>query len=380
MSEEIKEWQKGYTKEQLKSWEKKFSSFNDQCISPFMPVRTRSLAQDLSDGYIKELNGVCFREKACEKSKSIKIYTKHSNLLSVADIGDLYLDRVSFNGEMASDTFKKYLNGKKENIWVSVLENDKEIKNALSSCGFDRVGATFNSFGDSTVVFYKSNAEDLFFAKEHHKIVNIERAVASHFTEKKYDVSGVADRIRTLGFSNHYSNYNTGGWSALSLRGYLSDPSFIIKPSEMKEKWHLEHQDKEFFLQDTELRALLDVEDMLSDLCDDPTRFHRIRVMKLGANSIIERHTDQVDPDIGVKVGTLPRFHIPIITNEDCKFQVWGLNGMREFHMQQGSLWYLDTRKPHRVVNGDSDRYHLVIDIMADEKMVNWIRKSRLVL
>ena len=376
----MKEWQKGYTKDQLKDWESKFSSFNDQCISPFMPVRTRSLAQDLSDGYVKELSGVCFREKTVSKSKSIKIYTKHSDLLSVAEQGDLFLDRVALNGDKAEKSLSTYLKGVVSSVWVCVLETDTKIQSILKKIGFDRVGATFNSFGDSTVIFYLDKSDDVFFSKSHHKVADIERAVSSHFTEKSYDVSGVADRIRSLGFSNHYSNYNTGGWSALSLRGYLSDPNFIIKPSEMKEKWHLQHQDKEFFLQDTELRALLDVEEILSDLCSDPTRFHRIRVMKLGANSTIERHTDQVDPDIGVKVGTLPRFHIPIITNEDCKFQVWGLNGMREFHMEQGSLWYLDTRKPHRVVNGDSDRYHLVIDIMADEKMVDWIRKSKLVI
>lgn len=376
----MKEWQRGYTKDQLKDWESKFSSFNDQCISPFMPVRTRSLAQDLSDGYVKELSGVCFREKTISKSKSIKIYTKQSDLLSVAEQGDLFIDRVALNGDKAEKSLSTYLKSVVSSVWVCVLETDTKIQSILKKIEFNRVGATFNSFGDSTVIFYLDKSDDVFFSKSHHKVADIERAVASHFTEKNYDVSGVADRIRSLGFSNHYSNYNTGGWSALSLRGYLSDPNFIIKPSEMKEKWHLQHQDKEFFLQDTELRALLDVEDMLSDLCSDPTRFHRIRVMKLGANSTIERHTDQVDPDIGVKVGTLPRFHIPIITNEDCKFQVWGLNGMREFHMEQGSLWYLDTRKPHRVVNGDSDRYHLVIDILADEKMVNWIKKSKLVL
>ena len=345
-----------------------------------MPVRTRSLAQDLSDGFIKELKDVCFREKKVNKPKSIKIYTKHADLLSVAERGDLFIDRVSFNGIGAEDSFCKYLKNIKSSSWVCVLETDTRIQKILKKIGFERVGATFNSFGDSTAIFYLDKSDDVFFDKEHHKVIDIERAVASHFTEKSYDVGGVADRIRSLGFSNHYSNYNTGGWSALSLRGYLSDPSFIIKPSEMKEKWLLQHQDKEFFLQDTELRKLLDVEDILKNLCDDPTRFHRIRIMKLGANSIIERHTDQVDPDIGVKVGTLPRFHVPIITNEDCKFQVWGLNGMREFHMEQGSLWYLDTRKPHRVVNGSSDRYHLVIDIMADEKMVDWISNSKLIL
>ena len=376
----MKDWQKGYTKTQLSSWEDKFSSFNSGCISPFMPVRTRSLAQDLSDGFIKEIDGVCFREKKVTKPKAIKIYTKHSDVLSVAEKGDTYIDRVSIVGDNWESSFKKYLKNKKSSLWVVLLERDEKLKALLTKIGLKRIGANFNSFGDSLAIFHLDNGEDLFFTKEHKFVSNVERAVASHFSEKKYDVSGVQKRIKELEFSNHYSNYNTGGWSALSLRGYLSDPNFIIKPSEMKEKWHLQHQDKDFFLQDTELRALLDVEDMLSDLCSDPTRFHRIRIMKLGANSIIERHTDQVDPDIGVKVGTLPRFHIPIITNEDCKFQVWGLNGMREFHMEQGSLWYLDTRKPHRVVNGDSDRYHLVIDIMADDKMVEWIKKSKLVI
>ena len=261
-------------------------------------------------------------------------------------------------------------------MWVSVLEGDDRIKEMLEGIGFERVGATFNSFGDSTVVFYKDRGDSTLFEKKHREVSTVERAVASHFVGKKYKVDAAADRIRSLDFSNHYSNYNTGGWSALSLRGYLADPAFITKPSEMKGGWHLEHQDKDFFLQDTELRALLGVEDMLNDLCTDPTRFHRIRVMKLGAHSIIERHTDQVDPDIGVKVGTLPRFHIPIITNDDCRFQVWGLGGVREFHMEQGSLWYLDTRKPHRVVNGGADRYHLVVDILADEEMVEWVTGS----
>lgn len=373
----MKEWQKGYTKDQLKEWEEKFSSFNEKCISPFMAVRTRSLAQDLDDGFIKERGDVCFREKTMHRTRGIKVYTKHSDLLSVAEVGDIYFDRVAFNGGSAETSFKEYLDGKDQSVWVSVLEGDGRIKEMLEGVGFERVGATFNSFGDSTVVFYKDRG-DLFFEKKHREVSTIERAVASHFADKKYNVDVVESRIRSLDFSNHYSNYNTGGWSALSLRGYLADPTFITKPSEMKDNWHLEHKDKDFFLQDTELRTLLGVEDILNDLCSDPTRFHRIRVMKLGAHSIIERHTDQVDPDIGVKVGTLPRFHIPITTNEDCRFQVWGLNGVREFHMGRGSLWYLDTRKPHRVVNGSSDRYHLVVDILADEEMVEWVTGSEL--
>ena len=42
----------------------------------------------------------------------------------------------------------------------------------------------------------------------------------------------------TMEYTNHYSNYNKkGAWSAISLRGYRPDPSFIAKPVEMNKKW-----------------------------------------------------------------------------------------------------------------------------------------------
>ena len=38
--------------------------------------------------------------------------------------------------------------------------------------------------------------------------------------------------------------------------------------------------------------------------------------------------------------------------------------------MPEGTCWYLDTRKPHRAINGGKeDRIHLVIDLEANDNV-----------
>ncbi len=37
--------------------------------------------------------------------------------------------------------------------------------------------------------------------------------------------------------------------------------------------------------------------------------------------------------------------------------------------MKLGEMWFLDTRKPHRAVNGgDEERTHLVVDVEANDE------------
>ena len=172
-------------------------------------------------------------------------------------------------------------------------------------------------------------------------------------------------------YTNHYSNYNKGkSWSALSLRGYSPDPAFITKPVEMSKRWQLEHIKEDFIMQDTELRGgLFQVEEVLGLF---PSALHRIRLMRLAPNGgELERHTDQVDPDTGVKNGNVMRFHFPLVTNEDVSFTTWQVDGTKKtIHMREGECWYLDTRKPHSAVNnGTTDRIHLVVDVEANDKI-----------
>jgi hypothetical protein len=97
---------------------------------------------------------------------------------------------------------------------------------------------------------------------------------------------------------------------------------------------------------------------------------HRIRFMRLApGNGELSRHTDQVDSDMGVKVGNLARIHFPIITNDDVIFTSWNYDGSKtEVNMKENECWYLDIRKPHKAINqGITQRIHLVIDLEVTE-------------
>ena len=134
----------------------------------------------------------------------------------------------------------------------------------------------------------------------------------------------------------------------------------------MNDKWKEKHKEEDFFLRDTEAYEYFsEVRDIIKSFA--PTQeIERVRIMKLSKGAEIAKHTDLVDPDCGVKCGSTMRFHVPIIT-KDSKFEVWGQNGKESFFLDRGGLWYLDTRKPHRVINPTQDRYHLVFDVFVDD-------------
>jgi len=83
-----------------------------------------------------------------------------------------------------------------------------------------------------------------------------------------------------------------------------------------------------------------------------------VRLMRLGAGSIIKTHTDH---DLDVEHGRA-RLHIPIETNPEVDFR---LNGER-VTLGEGECWYLRLSDPHSVANrGDRDRVHLVVDAIV---------------
>jgi len=83
-----------------------------------------------------------------------------------------------------------------------------------------------------------------------------------------------------------------------------------------------------------------------------------VRLMRLGAGSIIKTHTDH---DLDVEHGRA-RLHVPIDTNPGVDFR---LNGERVV-LNEGECWYLRLSDPHSVANrGDRDRIHLVIDAIV---------------
>jgi hypothetical protein len=181
-------------------------------------------------------------------------------------------------------------------------------------------------------------------------------------------------------YAAHRSSYGKDEtWTALALRGFYDEPERIEKPSEMNRRWKSQHeQDLDREPRDTPLRVALGAaaEKILAALpC---AGFERIRLMRLAPGGELSRHTDITDPDAGASEGKVVRVHIPLMSNERCAFQSWGLDGnTSSVVMRPGTATYLDVRKPHTAVNlGDTPRVHLVVDCYANAATVKLLRNA----
>ncbi len=147
----------------------------------------------------------------------------------------------------------------------------------------------------------------------------------------------------------------------------------------MNRRWKNEHAqalDRES--RDTPLRAALGaaVEKILAALpC---AGFERIHLMRLAPGGALPRHIDITNPDAGASEGKVVRIHVPLISNERCVLQSWGLDGTTSsLVMRPGTAGYLDVRKPHTAVNtGDAPSVHLVVDCYANATTVEMLRNA----
>ncbi len=174
-------------------------------------------------------------------------------------------------------------------------------------------------------------------------------------------------------WAQHYSHYNKrSSWTAFALRGYQGDdPGFIAKPAEMSKEWKRENPDLlTKSCVDTgaassfpfTMRAV----ERISGLKE------RIRFMRLAPRGgELARHADVTDRDAGTEDGRVSRLHIPLLTHEDVMFESWGLRGEHQkMHFAAGGLYYLDQRRPHRVINQSPvERVHLVVDVYSTKKL-----------
>lgn len=87
-----------------------------------------------------------------------------------------------------------------------------------------------------------------------------------------------------------------------------------------------------------------------------PANIQRANLVKLLPNSQIAPHIDK-----GEFLLSTHRIHLPIKTNQQCRFIVGGI----QEHIPFGELWEINnTGEMHSVHNdGDEDRIHLIIDV-----------------
>lgn len=181
-------------------------------------------------------------------------------------------------------------------------------------------------------------------------------------------------------WAQHYSSYNKrSSWTSFALCGYdQDDPGFIIKPSEMSKDWKAKNGPRLIAactptIAARHFPAAMAIADRI------PGKKQRVRLMRLSAgNGELTRHSDITDPEAGTRDGQIARLHIPIATHPTCQFRSWGLDGIeRRLHFPLDALCYIDTRKPHAVINPSAiERIHLVIDTYSSPELRLWLAGS----
>jgi len=373
--DELKDWQKGIPLEILLRLEKPWEGYNERCLSPFLTMKKNKIAAAMYEGKYEYGHEWAIQSRVLKVKSKINMYSAYDIPIATIEKGDRVVDRIAYNQPDAIVTMlKKY----DEDTFLFINEEHSTDRMVAKWANYRKLGIKINTFGDIQGVYFKDQPSflgDMREFKEQYMMLPEEKLVLRKTPIP--DVSIICDIIKQrldvmdYEFTNHYSNYNKDkSWSAISLRGYSPEWSFITKPAEMSKKWKEENKDVEFKLQDTELRKMFpEVEELLRWL---PGRPHRIRFMNLApGGGELQRHTDQVDPDAGVEDYKLMRFHFPIVTNDECLFSQWDYKAERvSCHMNVGECWYLDVRKPHQAINdGEDMRTHLVVDIEACDEV-----------
>jgi hypothetical protein len=269
--------------------------------------------------------------------------------------------------------------GDNHGFWVEIFEEDEAAREAVKRVGLEYAFTKISAGSEIKGMYTRADSnrvEPLPVAELATQVVVDPKWLSAD------EHQAVLDELGAYGdkFAQHYSDYNKRkSWTSFALRGYADDPSFIIKPAEMSKAWKQENAallpaqarwtaaDKHF-PQTRKLVERLGLE------------FDRVRFMRLRSkNGELSRHADITDREAGLMDGFVARLHVPIKTTDAVTFYGWDARGrchVRRF--AERSLFYLDQRKPHAVLNKDPsfDRVHLVMDAYADERLRGMIARA----
>jgi hypothetical protein len=107
-------------------------------------------------------------------------------------------------------------------------------------------------------------------------------------------------------------------------------------------------------------RHYLEIKELIEKLLVlNPGIVARVMYIKLPAKKNVPHHKDS-----GWYLSNVKRFHIPVLTNDKVSYTV---NDELKF-MKVGECWEINNTAYHSVFNdGDTDRVHLVVDIIPKE-------------
>jgi hypothetical protein len=168
------------------------------------------------------------------------------------------------------------------------------------------------------------------------------------------------ESLKAVDWIEHFVKQNyDGDWSVIPLRGQAgaTHPVMMIYSNPTA----TEFEDAPMLKRCPYFRAVLD-----TFKCP----LQAVRLMRLSSGSSINEHSDH---ELSVEEGTL-RIHIPVATSAGVEFY---LNRSRVI-MEAASARYLRLSDPHSVTNnGATDRVHLVIDALANDRIKDVLDRGR---
>ncbi len=142
-------------------------------------------------------------------------------------------------------------------------------------------------------------------------------------------------------------------WHAIPLRSYHGGTT----------AQHVQHNGVHNYSMATEFKDTVHMQycpyiKELIDSFDAPV--YKVRLMKMDAKSQLPKHTDIF------YTATTCRLHIAVKTNSLVTMTI----DKKQFHLEQGSIYFANVRKIHSVENAsDEDRIHVVFDIEWCDKL-----------
>ncbi len=379
----MKDWQHGIDIERLKAIEDLYAPYNAHALSVFGRFKKNNIAERLHAGTLvvdADLQIPGSRDAAwvVEKVKARNQISMHGRgpIIGEKVRGDVTISRLVGNERRLGRMLDEH---HRSDCWLYTFAAARSTCALAKQHGFRKVGYKVSSASEIMAVYFRNRRASP--PREHPPInpaelVNMAK-LCDVSASLKYEIACKLT-ARGLPFTNHYSKYNASdAWSALALRGYSADFAFISKPTAMSAAWQKAHAGDAFGLQDTPLFGEFPEVRKLLSFLDGP--LHRVRFMRLApGGGELERHTDQVDEEMGNVVGSIARLHFPITTNPGVIFSTWDADDReRTAHFSVGGCWLLDTRKPHRAINGgDRERIHLVVDVEVTRSLEGLIRAA----
>lgn len=371
------EWQRGYPLDTLRPFANVFKAQHKALVyGAFGLAKERDVAEALATNSLLWKRGADGLPAACAIGKPLRTagsFTDFAGREFGIEKGHIRVGAFACQDAEAGARILRALMAKGPPVWLEAFEEDEKAKDALSRVPELRYVATKIPAGSEVKGIYtnaNTRAKPLHISEQASLVV-----VKRDFASPAELAAMLREADRFADWAQHYSSYNKRqSWTAYALMGYdATDPTFIIKPTEMNQAWKAENPDRmtaaanwtsavDYFPETMKVvRRILDGRET-----------DRVRLMRLAPKGELSRHADIVNRDAGLADGALARVHLPLRTSPGVVMHGWDKRGA---HMQTnfpaGALCYLDQRGPHKVENKDLtvDRVHLVIDMKSDARL-----------